>query len=163
MRRERIVHVLFDIGVITKGIDGALEVAGGVLLWVVNPARIHNLARILTLHELSHDSHDLVARYLLNRAEHLSAGTQTFAAIYLLWHGVAKLALVTALLLKQRWAYPAAIVAFGLFLAYQLYRYAHTHAPGLLVLSVLDVLVIVLTWLEYKRLRAAVKGERSDV
>ena len=51
------------------------------------------------------------------------------------------------------WAYPAAIGAFVLFLVYQLYRYTHTSSAWLLVLSVVDVCVIVITWLEYKRLR----------
>jgi uncharacterized membrane protein len=155
MQRDRLVHVLFDISVISKGIDGALEIVGGALLFLLSPTRVYNIVHILTQHELSEDPHDLVATYLLNSTQHLSGGAQVFAAMYLLWHGVVKVALVTALLLKQRWAYPAAILAFLLFLAYQLYRYAHTHSPELLALSVVDVLVIVLTWLEYKRLRTA--------
>jgi uncharacterized membrane protein len=153
--RKRVVHVLFDISAISKGVDGVLEIVGGALLLLVSPMKVHNIVRILTQHELSEDPHDLVAKYLLNSTQHLSRFSQDFAAIYLLWHGVVKVALVTALLLKRRWAYPAAIVAFLLFLVYQLYRYSHTHAPELLVLSVVDVFVIALTWLEYKRLRTA--------
>jgi len=152
MQRGRLVHAFFTISVISKGVDGALEIVGGTLLLFVNPLQIHNIVRILTQHELSEDPHDLVARYLLNSAQDLSTGAQVFAGTYLLWHGVVKVALVAALLLKQRWAYPAAILAFLVFLAYQLYRYSHTLAPELLVLSVFDVLVIVVTWLEYKRL-----------
>jgi len=151
--KAHIVHLLFDIGVITKGIDGALEIIGGALLFFVSPDQLRHIARILTLHELSEDPHDIVANYLLHTAQHLSPSVTTFGAVYLLWHGVVKVGLVTALLRGQRWAYPAAIVAFLLFLLYQVSRYAHTHAPELLVLSVLDVLVIGLTWLEYRRLR----------
>jgi uncharacterized membrane protein len=151
--RERLIHVFFAIGVIGKGIDGVLEIVGGALLFVVNRLQIHNLVRILTQHELSEDPHDIVASYLLNTTQHLTAGTQAFGAIYLLWHGVVKVALVAGLLLKRLWAYPAAIVAFVLFLVYQLYRYSHTHSPELVVLSIVDVLIIVLTWLEYTRLR----------
>ena len=153
--KAHIVHLLFDIGVITKGIDGALEIIGGALLFFVSPDQLRHIARILTLHELSEDPHDIVANYLLHTAQHLSPSVTTFGAVYLLWHGVVKVGLVTALLRGQRWAYPAAIVAFLLFLLYQVSRYAHTHAPELLVLSVLDVLVIGLTWLEYRRLRAS--------
>ena len=152
MRRSRIVHVLFDIGIIAKGIDGVLETIGGVLLFLVSPTQIHSIIAVLTQHELSEDPHDLVANYLLNSTRDLSIGATVFAATYLLWHGIVKIGLVAALLLRRRWAYPCAIVAFSLFLVYQLYRYSHTHAPELLVLSVVDVLVIGLTWLEYKRL-----------
>ena len=112
------------------------------------------MAQILTQHELSEDPHDLVARYVLHRTQHLAAGAKAFAAVYLLWHGVVKVALVTALLLKRHWAYPAAIVAFALFLTYQLYRFSLTSSPELLVLSAFDVMVIVFTYLEYRRLRA---------
>src|SRR6266480_595407 len=91
-------------------------------------------------------------RVMLRDTQRLSPSVTTFGAIYLLWHGAVKVGLVAALLRGQRWAYPAAIVAFLAFLVYQISRYAHTHAPELLVLSVLDVLVILLTWLEYRRL-----------
>ena len=153
--RRRLTHVLFDISIATKGLDGALEILGGVLLLLVSPLQLHNFVRALTEHELSEDPRDLLATYLNNSAQHLAGGAQTFAATYLLWHGLVKVALVTALLLKRRWAYPTAILAFLLFLAYQLYRYSHTRAPELLALSILDVLVIGLTWLEYRRLRSS--------
>lgn len=154
IRRGHLAHLLFAISVIGKGLDGLLEVVGGVLLFLFNPMQLHKLIRILTEHELSEDPLDVVATYLRNSTQHLSAATKGFAASYLLWHGIVKVTLVAALLLKRRWAYPLAIVAFFLFLVYQLYRYSHTHAPELLVLSVLDILVIGLTWLEYRRLKA---------
>src|SRR5258708_35146725 len=155
MQRARLVHAFFAISVISKGVAGALEIVAGTLLFLINPLQVHDIVRILTQHELSEDPHDLVASYLLNSAQHLSAGAHVFAATYLLWHGVVKVVLVAALLLKQRWAYPSAILAFLLFLTYQLYRYSHTLAPELLVLSVFDVVVIVVTWLEYSRLRTS--------
>jgi uncharacterized membrane protein len=153
LQKDRIVHALFDLSIICKGIDGLLEIVGGAILLFISPEHIDSLIRALTQHELSEDPGDLVANYLLNSAQHLAAGTKTFAAVYLLWHGVVKVALVTALLLKRHWASPAAIGAFFLFLVYQLYRYSHTHSNELLVLSAIDVVVIVLTWLEYRRLR----------
>jgi uncharacterized membrane protein len=154
-RSGHLVHVLFLVSVIGKGIDGVLEIAGGVLLFFLDPLQIHGIVRLLTQHELSEDPNDLVANYLLHRTGHVSAGARTFGAIYLLSHGMVKLVLVTGLLSRRRWAYPAAIFAFLLFVVYQLYRYTHTGSPELLALSALDVLVVVLTWLEYQRLCAA--------
>ena len=153
--QARLVHLFFDISVIGKGVDGVLEIIGGAALLFISPMKIHSLVRVLTQHELSEDPHDLIATYLLNGTQHLAEGAQGFAASYLLWHGLVKVVLVTALLLKRRWAYPSAILAFVLFLVYQLYRYSHTRSPELLVLSVVDVVVIALTWLEYQRLRRA--------
>jgi uncharacterized membrane protein len=154
-RRDKTVHVLFDISVISKGVDGMLEIVGGAVLLLVGPAHISRMIRLLTQHELVKDPHDLLASFLVNAATHLSASTQAFGALYLLWHGVIKVALVVALLRKLLWAYPAAILAFGLFFMLQLYRYSHTHSVWLLALSVVDLFVIAMTWLEYKRLQAS--------
>ena len=151
-RRSRLRHLFFYISVVAKGVDGVLEVIGGVLLFVVSPAQLYHIARMLTQHELTQDPHDMVANYLLHTTQNLSANVKTFGAVYLLWHGIVKVVLVTGLLQQRRRAYPLAITAFLLFLVYQLYRYSHTHAPELLVLSFFDVLVVVLTWLEYRRL-----------
>ena len=148
------MHVLFDVSVIAKGVDGILEIIGGALLFFVSPQHLSSLVQALTQHELSEDPHDAIATHLLNGAQHLTAGEKSFAAAYLLWHGVVKVALIAGLLMKRRWAYPAAEIAFTIFLIYQFYRYAHTHSTGLLLLSVLDVLVIILTWFEYRRLTA---------
>jgi uncharacterized membrane protein len=153
-RKSQIIHVLFALSLIGKGIDGVLEIVGGALLSFVSPESIHSVTRILTQHELSEDPRDLIATYLLNSTHHLTKDVTMFAAAYLLWHGVVKVGLVAALLLKRRWAYPAAIIAFFLFLVYQLYRYTHTRSPALLALSIVDVIVITLTWIEYKRLKA---------
>ena len=147
------LHLLFDISVIAKAVNGVLEIVGGVMLLFVNPEQINSMVRTLTQNELSEDPHDFVAGLLLQSMQHLSSGTKSFAALYLLWHGVVKVGLVIALLRKLRWAYPTAIVAFGMFLAYQMYRYSYTRSTWLLALSVIDLVVIVLTWLEYKRLR----------
>jgi len=143
-------------------VDGLLEVIGGIVLFFVNPEQINGMLRVLTLHELSEDPHDVLANLLLHSVQNLSAGTKAFAAFFLLWHGVVKIGLVWALFRKYLWAYPFAIVAFGLFLAYQVYRYSHTHSVWLLALSILDLFVIVLTWLEYKRLRSSQHFRRTS-
>jgi uncharacterized membrane protein len=159
--RDKTVHILFDISLIGKAVDGVLEVIGGVVLFFVNPDQINGMLRVLTQHELSKDPHDVLANLLLHSVQNLSTGTEVFAAFFLLWHGVVKVGLVWALFRRHLWAYPIAIVAFGLFLAYQVYRYSHTRSVWLLALSILDLFVIVLTWLEYKRLRTSQKFHKT--
>lgn len=150
--KDKVVHLLFVIGLLAKAVDSVLEIAGGIILAFVNPAQIRGIVRLLTQHELSEDPHDLVANFLLHSAQHLSTSTKTFATVFLLWHGAVKAALVFGLLREKLWVFPTAIAAFCMFLAYQFYRYSHTHSAWLLVLSFLDIFVIVLTWLEYRRL-----------
>ncbi len=45
----------FEVGIILKGLDGALEVLGGLLLLLVSPAAINRVTTTLTQHELSED------------------------------------------------------------------------------------------------------------
>ena len=60
--------------------------------------------------------------------------------------------LTTVLLLMRRvaFAYPLGIVVFSGFIVTQLHRWSHTHSPVLLALSALDLVVIGLTWREWR-------------
>ena len=73
-----------------------------------------------------------------------------FISLYLLSHGIVKLGLIIALWKEKRWAYPLAIVVFGGFIVYQIYKYAIQPSLVLLVLTDLDMAVIILTWLEWR-------------
>jgi uncharacterized membrane protein len=151
------VHAAFEIGIFFKGLDGVAEVVGAVLLLVVPPRAISHALVMVTQHELSEDPHDFIATHLLRMFEQFSASAQFFAAVYLLVHGVIKLFLVWALLRGKHWAYPAAIVIFTAFGVYQMYRYYLSHSFGMIALTVLDAIVIALTWFEYRRIRTLAK------
>lgn len=144
----------FRVSVWLKGLHAGLEIVGGVALSVVSPGFISRAVALLTQDELAEDPHDLVANYLLNAATHLSVSSKQFMAFYLLAHGVPKILLVGALLRHKLWAYPIAVIAFGAFIVYQLYRFTLTHSIGLILLSVFDLVVIWLIWLEYRALRS---------
>jgi len=146
-------HAAFEIGIFFKGLDGAAEILGAFLLFVVPPHAISHALAMVTQHELSEDPHDFIASHLLRMSERFSANTQFFAAMYLLVHGVVKVLLVWALLRAKLWAYPAAIVVFAAFGVYQMYRYFLSPSFAMIALTVLDIIVIVLTWVEYGRLK----------
>jgi len=149
------IHIAFEIGVILKGINGLLELIGGILLLWMGPSTIQNILTRLTQNELSKDPHDFIATHLREAAHHLSANAQVFAAIYLLAHGVIKALLVYGLLRDQLWAFPTGIAVFGAFGIYQIYRYAIAPSGWLIALTVLDVAVILLTWAEWRRVKNA--------
>jgi uncharacterized membrane protein len=145
----------FKIGLVLKGLDGILEVIGGILLLFVSPEAINHLARVLTAHELSEDPHDLIANYLLHTTAHLGRGTTIFGAIYLLSHGIAKIVLVALVLRDKLWAYPWLIGLLLAFIAYQLYRItAVQFSIGLTLLTIFDAFLVWLTWREYRAKRS---------
>jgi uncharacterized membrane protein len=148
--RERYFRIAFEVGVWAKGAFALVELAGGVLAFFVSHRLIVALASDLTQGELAENRHDLIANFLMRSAENSSVSTQHFTAIYLSSHGLIKLWLAIGLLRRRLWYYPTAIVIFTLFIAYQLYRYTATHSIWLLLITALDVIVIGLTWHEYR-------------
>ena len=144
----------FRASVALKGLDGLLEVIGGLALLLVSPRSFGALARTLTQHELSEDPDDAIARHLLRVATGLRHGTAVYAGIYLLAHGMAKVVVVAALLRDRLWAYPAMIGLLGTFIAYQLYRISSDPSFGLSLLTAFDIVVVWLTVREYRAKRA---------
>ncbi|HZD73549.1 MAG TPA: DUF2127 domain-containing protein [Actinomycetota bacterium] len=141
----------FEVGIILKGIDGVLEVLGGLLLLLVSPATISRIATTLTQHELSEDPHDLIATHLLKTAHGLTGTAVHFGAYYLLSHGMVKIVLVVALLRNQLWAYPWMLAFLAIFIVYQAYRLTFRPSFGLAALTVFDIFVVWLTVREYRK------------
>lgn len=137
-----------------------MEVAGGVALWAVSPGLIVRVVGLLTQDEIAEDPHDFVANHLRHAASHFSLASEHFMAIYLLGHGIVKIFIVVALLRNKLWAYPVAMIVFGGFVVYQVYRFTLAGSVGLVVLTVFDLIVMWLIWLEY---RAATSLARTQV
>ena len=151
--QERRIHQVFEVSVLLKGLHAAIEVVGGLVLAFTANQSIRRLAAHVTQSELAEDKRDFIANHLMGWAQGFSFQTQHFYAWYLLSHGVVKLALVSGLLMRKLWAYPTTIAVFGLFIIYQLYKYTHNHGVGLLLVTALDLVVVGLTWHEYRLMR----------
>lgn len=154
---EKRLHAAFEIGVILKGLNALVELAGGIALWFTSLEFIHSAVSALVHTELL-DTHDRIDALLLRAAERVSVGGKDFAAFYLVSHGVVKLILVAGLLRNKLWAYPASLVVLGLFIAYQLYRLSFGFSLGLTLLTVFDAIVIALIWHEYRFVEASRRG-----
>jgi uncharacterized membrane protein len=143
-------HETFRVGITVKGIDGVLELIGGVLLWLVKPETMNHAVRFLFQHELSRDPNDFLARHALHATQTLEGENKVFAVLFLLSHGLIKIIIVTALWMDQLWAYPLALFVFSAFGVYQTYRWTHTHSFFLALLTIFDFLIVYLTWMEYR-------------
>jgi len=154
-QRTRIANQAFALALAIKGIDGALELIGGLILFVVPPSAISLIFRSLTQHELSEDPHDVIAIHVRAAAEQLagSASVRRFGVLYLIGHGVIKLVLVGALVRRIRPAYPVAIVFLGSFIVYELYRSVLGHSIALLLFAALDTGITTMVVREYLELR----------
>jgi uncharacterized membrane protein len=150
---KTLFHKLFNLGIFIKGLDGVLEILGGILLFFVSSDNIVKVLRYLFQIEIIQDSKDAIANYLISIFQSLSLSAQLFASIYLLIHGIIKLWLMSSLSKRRLWAYPVSQVILGLFVIYQTYRYTHTHSSFLAFLTLFDILIIFLIGIEWKEVK----------
>lgn len=161
--KDRILDLIFLIGVLFKGIDGLVELIGGGVLLFITPAHLRNAVHAATAQELSEDPHDIVANLVRHGAAHLGGRGIMFVALYLLLHGVVKVAIVVALLIGSKRIYPWAMAGLGAFVVFQIYELATKPSVGIVALTVLDLVIIWLTWREWRRGRELRRTWRGTV
>jgi uncharacterized membrane protein len=159
-RREQRLHRFFEITLLLKALFAVGEIVAAIGVYVVPLDTVANFVGAISHAELRAHPHDAVAAHLADWAQNLSVGTQHFVAFYLLTHGAVKLWVIIGLLRERLWYYPVALVVFLLFIAYQIHRYTQTHSVSLLLITAVDLVVIGLTWHEYRYL-LSVRGRSA--
>lgn len=149
----RLADRWFQIALLVKGIDGAAELIGALTLLLVSDATVQRLVADVLSRDLLGPPDGSLARHFVSGTAEFASGSRTFVVIYLGLHGVVKLALVAALLRKWLPAYLVALVVFGAFVVYELYRATRNGSLLLPFLAAVDGAVIVMIVLEYRRLR----------
>lgn len=144
------LHWLFESTLLLKAVFAALEAAAGLGLRLVPNSQIHKLAGWLTHRELIEDPADPLSLRISRLIDGFSDGSQHFYAFYLMSHGLIKLVIVILLMRRIAFAYPLGIAVFAGFVVFQAERFLVTHSPFLLALTLLDLVVIYLTWREWR-------------
>jgi uncharacterized membrane protein len=152
-RPQTLLDKAYEIGIIIKGIDGVLELIGGVLVLTISPQTFTGITQFLTQDALQENPHNFIATHIAKLGHHLASGHNFFAAAFLLTHGLVKVVLVACLLLNKLWAYPWALVILGLFMVYQAYLLITGPTFGMAFLTVLDAVIIWLIYREWQQVR----------
>lgn len=155
------VHVAFEISLILKGVFALAEIAAGLFTYLVTPQFLLNLMQFITRSILTEGANDFVLGHLLHTTQYISLSSQHFAAFYMLSHGIIKLWLIIGLWRGKHGYYPASIGVFFLFILYQMYRYSFTHSMLLLLITMVDLIVIWLIWMEYRNLHSIEHGKHA--
>jgi uncharacterized membrane protein len=129
---------LFRVALWLKGLDGLLEIAAGIAIMFVPISRIEGSLREIALRELGEGEHAFIAHTILRLDRVIDPHMQLFAVIYLIGHGAVKVLLSIAVLR---------------FIGYQTYRVGFNHSPVLAALTVFDVVVVYLIWVEWHKPR----------
>ena len=148
----RFAHRAFLAGTALKGLDGCLELLGGIILLTITRPEIRHMIALLTREEFAEDPSDFLANHAAHMAQQLTSGTQHFVAAYLLAHGAIKVALVAGLLRGVRWVFPLALGMLTAFIGYQVWRLMRIPSWALGVFTLIDMAVIALIWHEWRHL-----------
>ena len=149
------VHRAFWVSLVIKGIDGALQLAGGIIVLFIEPGTLGKTYRYWSRYLFtSKHRGNPEAAFIRDAATSFHMSIELLVAIYLLVHGIIKVLLVYGLLKERLWVFPAAFVGFGFFLTLEIYRINAHFYWGIMILMCLDVFVISMVWLEYKKVKA---------
>ncbi len=141
----------YRISLAAKGLLGAMQATGGIGLWLAPGGSVKRFIDWMTRHEIAQDPTDPLARMLTGWAAQLTAGTESFYAVYLVGHGALNLAVVLALIFRIPGAYHVSLAVLWGFVAYQLWHFMAAPDLALLVLTAIDLAVIALVIAERRR------------
>lgn len=148
--RDIVLDGMFLVGVALKGLDGVIELLIGIPLLFVSHVQLAVVAADLGASLLTSDPDSLLAGLLLHASVKLSADSVVIGGIYLIVHGVVKVAIVVALARGSRRVYPWAIGVLALLTVVQIVDVIVTFSIGMLLLTVLDAVVIALIVREWR-------------
>jgi uncharacterized membrane protein len=149
---ERRIYWFFRIGVFLKGAVSLIETISGILVLTI-PTFLIGTVVSMSRDELLEEPGDFIATHSLQLAQQFSVSATAIIGLYLLTRGIIKLGLVIALWKNQLWAYPASLVVMGLFIVYQIYEIIVGHSMLIVIITILDLIVVYLIWIEYTIVR----------
>jgi len=146
---KRSGSTLFKTGIWLKGVNGGLELLGGLLLAVVPESTATRLILAIARFETGPELRDWVLRGITDGIAQVEAES-TFALFYLISHGVIKVFLAVALLRNIRWAAPVALAVFGLLAGIEIVRFALHPSVAMGLIIAIDLFVLGLIFRHWK-------------
>ncbi|HTQ08829.1 MAG TPA: DUF2127 domain-containing protein [Fimbriimonadaceae bacterium] len=140
--------IIFRISLIIKGLDAILESLAGILLLM--PFQVSRLISFLLQHELAMEAKHHTAAHFEHAAAVALQHATTMGAIYLIFHGVAKVVLIAAVFKEQRWGYLGLFAVLSLFALLELSRGVMTGQFLDYAFAGFDLFIVYLIAKEYK-------------
>jgi uncharacterized membrane protein len=148
-----VVEWAYRIFLFGQGLLGTIQFIGGMALALAPSGSIPKIVEWLVRNELAEDPTDPISSTLFEWAAALGPSADGVYAIYLLGHGILNLFVVTTLFFRVKWAYHFAMTVLWGFVVFQIVEFAIQRDPLLLPLTIIDLVVIALVWLERRQTR----------
>lgn len=162
-RAGKTIDRIFELVVLLKALFGFFEITAGILFAFSGKKVLDNFIISMAQQEISEDPNDIIANYLVNLINGFSLNSQIFTVAYLIFHGLANLFLVVSLFRNKINDYPWVVGFFSVFIIYQIYRYFHTYSLLLLALTVFDIFIASVIWIEYKRKKIRLNNQSLKI
>jgi uncharacterized membrane protein len=153
-KRTSALRLAFLAAVAAKGIDGLIETVAGVAVAMLGTRGIYDLVIQFTAPELDLHPASKSVHLLRHGASSLVHASSRFIVIWLLVHGLLKLALAIELLRNKSWIFPVAAAILSGFVAYMTYKLVNHYSPWLLAFALFDLITVVLVLNEWSVRRA---------
>jgi uncharacterized membrane protein len=144
-------HLAYLVTILFKGFVGFLEFTGGAIIALSGPQRLYSFVLSYPVPELYDRGHDHAARLISQGAALLAQSQTTFIIIYLLVHGILKMAITTVLLRgRGEWVFPFASTILAGFIAYMSYELIDEWSNWILALALFDTFTLSLVLNEWR-------------
>lgn len=146
-----LTHLAYLVTILFKGFVGLLEFCGGLVIALTGPQQLYAFVLSYPVPELYDRGHTHAADLVSQGAALLAGSPTTFIIIYLLVHGVLKMA-ITLVLLRGRgqWVFPFAATILAGFIAYMSYELAGEWSNWILALALFDSFTLALVLNEWR-------------
>lgn len=148
------LRIAFLAAVAIKGIDGLVETIAGIAVATLGTKSIYDLVIQLTAPELDLHPESKTVHLLRHGAASLAHSSSRFLIVWLLLHGILKLALAIELLRDKSWIFPVAAVILSGFVAYMTYRLVGHYSTWLLAFALFDLVTVGLVLNEWRSFRS---------
>lgn len=164
MVSKKRTRLIFNIAILLKGVHAVLEISGSIAIFFISRDFVLRGISVIMQGEISEDSRDFFAQYMIQIGSHFTASSQHFVALYLLSHGLVNGFLAINLLKEKPWIFPVSFLVYGFLIAYQIFRLSIAYSPILFLFTIFDIFVVWFVWLEYRANKHEIKEEkRLDV
>jgi uncharacterized membrane protein len=154
--QSSVSRIAFLVAIAVKGIDGLIETAAGLFVAIAGPWSLYELVVRVTAPELDFHPASRAVHAVRHGAASLAQSSGHFVIIWLLAHGIIKLALAIELMRGRRWIFPVAAAVLAGFVGYMAWRLTSHWSAWLLAFALFDVLTIILVLNEWRaHMRAA--------
>lgn len=147
------LRIAFLAAVALKGIDGLAETLAGILVAFLGTQGVYDLVIQLTAPEFDLHRQNRAVHLLRHGASSFAHASSRFVVIWLIAHGIVKLALAIELLRGKTWVFPVAITILSGFVGYMTYRLAGHFSWWPFAFALFDAMTVALVLNEWRARR----------